>query len=137
MNKPIEFFFDFVSPFGRFAAERIGSIARTHERNVAWKPLPLGVTVKQAMGLPAVLQTPLKGSYLLHDAERCARLYGLRWRPPNADHILFVAAERAVVRAVARGDLDVEALLLASTAARGRRRETSPRRMQRPTRRRR
>jgi 2-hydroxychromene-2-carboxylate isomerase len=89
MNKPVEFFFDFISPFGWFAAERIGGIVRAHGRNVAWKPLLLGVTVKQAMGLPAVLQTPLKGPYLLHDAERCARLYRLPWRPPTADHVLF------------------------------------------------
>jgi hypothetical protein len=75
MNKPVEFFFDFISPFGWFAAERIGGIARAHGRNVAWIPLLFGVTVKQTMGLPAVLQTPLKGPYLLHDAERCARLY--------------------------------------------------------------
>ena len=112
MNKPIEFFFDFVSPFGWFAAERIGGIARAHDRTVAWKPLLLGVTVKQAMGLPAVLQTPLKGSYLLHDAERCARLYRLPWRPPTPITFSSVAAERAVVWAVARADLDVEALVL-------------------------
>ena len=112
MNKPVEFFFDFISPFGWFAAERIGGIARAHGRNVAWKPLLLGVTVKQAMGLPAVLQTPLKGSYLLHDAERCARLYGLPWRPPTPITFSSVAAERAVVWAVTRGDPDVEALVL-------------------------
>jgi len=112
MNKPVEFFFDFISPFGWFAAERIGGIVRAHGRNVAWKPLLLGVTVKQAMGLPAVLQTPLKGPYLLHDAERCARLYRLPWRPPTPITFSSVAAERAVVWAVARGDLDVEALVL-------------------------
>jgi 2-hydroxychromene-2-carboxylate isomerase len=111
MNKPIEFFFDFVSPYGWFAAERIGGIARAHDRTVAWKPLLLGVTVKQAMGLPALLETPLKGRYLLHDAERCARLYGLPWRPPTPITFSSVAAERAVVWAVAR-DLDVEPLVL-------------------------
>ena len=112
MNKPIEFFFDFISPFGWFAAERIGGIARTHDRNVAWKPLLLGVTVKQAMGLPAVLQTRLKGPYLLHDAERCARFYGLPWRPPTPITFSSVAADRAVIWAGAQRDLDVEALVL-------------------------
>ena len=112
MNKPIEFFFDFISPFGWFAAERIGGIARAHGRNVAWKPLLLGVTVKRAMGLPAVLQTPLKGPYLLHDAERCARFYGLPWRPPTPISFSSVAADRAVIWAGAQPDLDVEALVL-------------------------
>ena len=32
MNKPIEFFFDFVSPFGWFAAERIGGIAPLQQK---------------------------------------------------------------------------------------------------------
>jgi 2-hydroxychromene-2-carboxylate isomerase len=42
MNKPVEFFFDFVSPFGWFAAERIGGIARTHGRKmgpIVWSAL--------------------------------------------------------------------------------------------------
>jgi 2-hydroxychromene-2-carboxylate isomerase len=112
MNKPVEFFFDFISPYGWFAAERIGGIARAHRRSVAWRPSLLGVTVTQAMGLPALLQTPLKGPYLLHDAERCARLYGLPWRPPTPITFSSVAAQRAVIWALAQGDLDVEVLVL-------------------------
>ncbi|MCL2429599.1 MAG: 2-hydroxychromene-2-carboxylate isomerase [Alphaproteobacteria bacterium] len=112
MSNTIEFFFDFVSPFGWFAAERIGGIARAHGRNVAWKPLLLGVTVKRVMGLPALLETPLKGPYLLHDAERCARFHGLPWRPPTPIMFSSVAAARAIMWAVARGDLDVEPLVL-------------------------
>jgi 2-hydroxychromene-2-carboxylate isomerase len=57
MTEPIEFFFDFGSPFGWFSAERVGGLARSHARTVAWRPLLLGVTVTQAMGLPP-LQTP-------------------------------------------------------------------------------
>ena len=57
MTVPIEFFFDVVSPFGWFSAERVGGWPRTRARTVAWRPLLLGVTVTQAMGLPP-LQTP-------------------------------------------------------------------------------
>jgi 2-hydroxychromene-2-carboxylate isomerase len=57
MTEPIEFFFDVVSPFGWFSAERVGGLPRSHARTVAWRPLLLGVTVTQAMGLPP-LQTP-------------------------------------------------------------------------------
>jgi 2-hydroxychromene-2-carboxylate isomerase len=112
MTKPVEFFFDFISPFGWFAAERIGTIARSHGRTVSWRPILLGVTVKQTMGLPPILETPLKGRYLQHDAERCARFYGLPWRPPTPITFSSVAAERAVVWAVAQEGLDVEALVL-------------------------
>ena len=52
MTVPIEFFFDVVSPFGWFSAERVSGLARSYGRTVAWRPLLLGVTVTQAMGLP-------------------------------------------------------------------------------------
>ena len=113
MTTPIEFFFDFISPYGWFAAERIGALAHSHTRTVAWRPLLLGVTVKQAMGLPALLETPLKGAYVIHDAARSARFYGLPWRPPTPMSFSSVSAARAVIWAVAQGDLDVEALVLA------------------------
>jgi 2-hydroxychromene-2-carboxylate isomerase len=83
VTKPIEFFFDFVSPYGWFAAERIGALARAHARAVAWRPLLLKVTVLQAMGLSPLLETPLKGAYIARDVARSARYYGLPWRPPT------------------------------------------------------
>jgi 2-hydroxychromene-2-carboxylate isomerase len=59
MTEPIEFFFDFVSPIGWHAAERVRRLVRSHARTEAWRPLLLGVTVTQAMGLPPLLQTPV------------------------------------------------------------------------------
>ena len=112
-KEPIEFFFDFISPYGWFAAERIGALARCRGRTVAWRPILLGVTVRQAMGLPPLLETPLKGPYLIHDAARSARLYGLPWRPPSPMIFSSVAAARAIIWANVRGNIDVEALALA------------------------
>lgn len=113
MNRPIEFFFDFISPYGWFAAERVGELTRRHGRTVTWRPLQLKVTVLHAMGLPPLLETPLKGAYLLHDAARSARLYGLAWRPPSPITFSSVAAARAVIWAAGQADLDIEALVLA------------------------
>lgn len=80
-----------------------GSAAlRGCSRNVAWRPILLGVTVKQVMGLPALLETPLKGPYIRRDAERCARFYSLSWRPPTPMTFSSVAAARAVFWAVAQ-----------------------------------
>jgi 2-hydroxychromene-2-carboxylate isomerase len=81
MTKPVEFFFDFISPFGWFAAERIGTIARSHGRTVSWRPILLGVTVKQAMGLPPILETPvlrtpLAAAYAHNLFLRCGRARG-------------------------------------------------------------
>ena len=111
-KEPIEFFFDFISPYGWFAAERIGGLARPRGRSVAWRPILLGVTVRQAMGLPPLLETPLKGPYLIHDAGRCARFYGLPWQPPSPMIFSSVTAARAVIWANAQGNIDVEALVL-------------------------
>jgi 2-hydroxychromene-2-carboxylate isomerase len=80
---------------------------------VAWHPILLGVTVKRTMGLRPLLDTPLKGPYLIHDAARSARLYGLPWRPPSPMIFSSVAAARAVIWANAQGNIDVEALVLA------------------------
>lgn len=112
-KESIEFFFDFISPYGWFAAEQIGGLARSRARTVAWRPILLGVTVRQAMGLPPLLETPLKGPYLIHDAARSARLYGLPWRPPSPMIFSSVAAARAVIWASGQAELDVEALVLA------------------------
>lgn len=73
----IEFFFDFMSPYGWIAAEQVGALARQAGREVDWVPFLLKATVVEAMGLKPVLDTPLKGAYALHDCRRLARLHGL------------------------------------------------------------
>ena len=73
----IEFFFDFISPYGWFAAERIGAMAKRFNRQVNWRPFLLRVSVGKIMKATPPLELPLKGSYLLHDIKRTARYYGL------------------------------------------------------------
>jgi len=75
---PIQFWFDFISPFGWFASLRIGDIAARHGRTVEWRPLLLGVTVLKVMGLKPVMDTPLKGDYAARQIARYARRHGLR-----------------------------------------------------------
>ena len=43
MPAAVEFFFDFSSPYGYLAAQRIDALAARHGRGVDWKPMPLGV----------------------------------------------------------------------------------------------
>ena len=47
MAEPIAFYFDFSSPYGYLAAQRIDQIGAKHGREVAWKPYLLGVTFKK------------------------------------------------------------------------------------------
>ncbi len=74
---PLRFYFDFISPYGWFAARRIGALAARHGRSVEWCSMLLGVSVMKVMGLKPLLETPLKGPYVRADVLRHARREGL------------------------------------------------------------
>ena len=60
MNSPIDFYFDFSSPYGYFAAMMIEELADRHNREVNWKPILLGAVFK-VTGSRALTTLPLKG----------------------------------------------------------------------------
>lgn len=73
----IDLWFDFISPYGYLASLRIDDIAARHGREVRWHPLLLGVTVLKVMGLPPLMQTPLKKDYAAREIARYARRHGV------------------------------------------------------------
>lgn len=77
MAAPIDFYFDFISPFGYFGSLRVEALAAKHGRTVEWHAMLLGVSVMKVMGLKPILETPLKGPYSVREGERYARLHGL------------------------------------------------------------
>ena len=81
-KEPIEFYFDFSSPYGYFAATRIGAIAKQHARGVLWKPVLLGAVFKVTGGAP-VPSIPLKGDYQNRDMERVSRLWKIPYKQPS------------------------------------------------------
>ena len=94
MAAPLDFYFEFASPYGYIASLRIDAIAAAHEREVTWRPIMLGVAMKLTGGGP-IVQLPLKGPYLLHDAPRFARLLDLPLRLPPVIPCNSLAASRA------------------------------------------
>jgi 2-hydroxychromene-2-carboxylate isomerase len=91
----LDFWFDFISPFGYLASLRIDEIAARHERTVQWHPLRVGVTVLKVMGLPSVPQTPLKGPYAARQIARYLRQHGLALaRDPSAPQMNPLPAGR-------------------------------------------
>ena len=80
MTAPLEFHFDFSSPYGYLASARIDALAAKHGREVVWKPILLGATFK-VTGLPSLPTIPLKGEYSFRENEgRIAKeqdLFGL------------------------------------------------------------
>lgn len=80
---PLEFYYDFSSPYGFLAAQKIGALAARHQRGVAWNPILLGVVFKQTGSTP-LTEIPLKGEYSKRDFARSARFHGItRFRLPS------------------------------------------------------
>ncbi|MGC3963013.1 MAG: 2-hydroxychromene-2-carboxylate isomerase [Rhodocyclaceae bacterium] len=79
---PIDFYFDFSSPYGYLASELIDDLAARHDRPVVWHPILLGVAFK-ATGAAPLPQIPLKGDYALRDFARSARFLGIPYSHPS------------------------------------------------------
>lgn len=77
MAEPLQFYFDFISPYGFFASREVEALGARHGRAVDWRPMLLGVAVLKVMGLKPLLDTPLKGDYVRRDVRRHARRLGL------------------------------------------------------------
>ena len=96
MSAPIEFYFDFSSPYGFLAAQRIDALAARHGRTVDWHPMLLGVAFKQTGSVP-LTEIPLKGDYSKRDFERSARYHGIEgFRMPGRFPIPSQAPGRLV-----------------------------------------
>ena len=94
MADGIDFYFDFSSPYGYLAAERIDAIAAKHGQRATWRPFLLGAVFQKIGGSPLVDQ-PLKGPYSRHDMLRSARLHGVAFHVPDPFPVNSVAACRA------------------------------------------
>lgn len=91
---PIDFYFDFSSPYGYLAAQRIDALAALHGRTVNWRPILLGPAFKASGNSPLVAQ-PLKGEYALIDILRTARFMRVPYRHPTPFPIGTQNAARA------------------------------------------
>ena len=96
MPQPIEFYFDFSSPYGYFAAEQIDALAARHGRTVNWHPMLLGVVFKQT-GMAPLTQVPIKGDYATHDFGRTARLMKIPFAMPPVFPIASQAPARVML----------------------------------------
>jgi 2-hydroxychromene-2-carboxylate isomerase len=79
----IDFYFDFSSPFGYLASQKIEALAAKHGREVKWRPMLLGAAFKATGGVP------------LTQIARSARFHGLEYRHPEPFPVSTVAACRA------------------------------------------
>ena len=94
MSEPIQFYFDFSSPYGYFAALKIDSLAAGFERQVRWRPMMLGAAMKVTRAKP-LAEIELKGDYCKRDWDRLARYMEVPWTLPDPFPIATLAAARA------------------------------------------
>ena len=91
---PIDFYFEFASPYGYFAALEIDDLAGRHGRTVTWRPFLLGAALKITNMTPFP-NTPLRGDYFRRDVPRCGRRLGRPVVMPATMPMNGLAATRA------------------------------------------
>jgi 2-hydroxychromene-2-carboxylate isomerase len=94
MADPIEFWFDFTSPYSYLMSEKIDDLAAKFGRKVKWKPVLLGAIFK-VTGSQPLTTVPLKGEYSIRDFLRSARFLGVPYRQPDKFPVAMLAPSRA------------------------------------------
>ncbi len=95
MAEPIDFYFDFSSPYGYLVSEKIDALAAQHGRKVRWHPILLGVIFKTTGSAPLTLQHPAKAAYYVGDFARSARFLGVPFKQPSHFPLPTQVAARA------------------------------------------
>jgi 2-hydroxychromene-2-carboxylate isomerase len=93
-GQPIDFYFEFSSPYGYIAAHLAEALEKRTGRAITWRPMLLGPVFK-ITGQPPLVQIPLKGEYSKRDFPRTARLHKIPYNHPVKFPIGTVAALRA------------------------------------------
>ena len=125
VKPPVDFYFDFSSPYGYIGSEKIEALAAKHGRTVEWHPIMLGIVFKLT-GANPLTDVPLKGPYSRRDFVRSALFHGVdRFRQPSTfpiaahvpsrivlwvkerDPALAVATLHALYRAFFGDDVDI------------------------------
>ncbi|EWS52532.1 2-hydroxychromene-2-carboxylate isomerase [Methylibium sp. T29] len=124
-RNPVEFYFDFSSPYSYIASEWVEAVAARHGRTVRWHAILLGATF-QAAELKSPVSYPVKREYALADFQRSARFEGVPYRAPerfpiptqNAARVFWWLADREPERAAGLGPCRAARLLHARRGAR-------------------
>ena len=93
VKTPIDFYFDFSSPYSYIASEWVEALAARHGRTVRWQAILLGATF-QAAELRSPVGYPIKRDYALRDFRRSARFEGVPYTQPEEFPIPTLNAAR-------------------------------------------
>jgi len=96
MADPIDFYFDFISPYGYCAASRIDALGEKHGRAVRWRTFNMRSVNANQLGMDRPLfQLPLKGPYFTQDVPRTVKWFGLPYNPGSVLDFNPLSALRA------------------------------------------
>ena len=94
MASPVDFYFDFSSPYGYLGAELIEGVAERQNREVTWRPYLMGVLFKK-LGTQPLVFDPVKGAYARRDIVRTAAYLDIPFATPDPFPVASIAACRA------------------------------------------
>jgi len=94
MPNPILFYFDFASPYGYLASQRIDAFAARFARTVDWRAILIGPAMKETGAQPQTA-VPLRAAYAREDLPRLAKLWGIKFTEPPGMPIFALQAGRA------------------------------------------
>jgi len=83
MAEPIDFYFDFSSPYGYLMSEKIDAVAARHGRQVRWHPVLLGVIFQAIGSRPPADTVSARGRYFFMDFARSARFFEVPFQQPS------------------------------------------------------
>ncbi len=93
MPPPIDFYFDFSSPYGYFGSSQIDKVAAKYNRTVVWRPYLMGAAFKLT-GRKPLITIDLVADYMRIDVPRTAKLYNVEFNWPEKFPVASVAAGR-------------------------------------------
>ena len=91
---PVDFFFEFSSPYGYIASQVAEDFEKRIGRPLRWRPMLLGPVFK-ITGQAPLSEVPLKGEYSKRDFVRSAGMHKVAYKHPAKFPIGTVAAMRA------------------------------------------
>lgn len=95
MAAPLDFYFDFSSPYGYLGSHKIEALAARHGRSATWRPILLGAAFKISGGKPLTEFGSQKRDYAVRDFRRSAKFHGVPFNQPSEFPIPTVAPVRA------------------------------------------
>jgi len=83
MSAPIDFYFDFASPYGYIASQAIDALAARHQRTVNWHAIVLDANF-QSVERIRIPSSVMRSDYILHDVERLATFSKVPYKAPSS-----------------------------------------------------